>query len=78
LLKAWAIRGRTGQQRMVRRKAECWIPMLQAILFHPAAELRPDLTWKVGGRRTPTLAVTRQDNLPWQPYRLRVRTGLGR
>jgi HK97 family phage portal protein len=38
-LEAWAIRGRTGQERMVRRDAQSWMPMLQVKLFHPADDL---------------------------------------
>jgi HK97 family phage portal protein len=38
-VEAWAIRGRTGQERMVRRDSEGWLPLLQVKLYHPADDL---------------------------------------
>lgn len=38
-VEAWAIRGRTGQERMVRRDGEGWLPLLQVKLYHPADDL---------------------------------------
>ncbi|MBA3068906.1 MAG: phage portal protein [Hyphomonas sp.] len=37
-VEAWAVRGRRGEERMVRRDAEGWSPMLQVKLYHPADE----------------------------------------
>lgn len=38
-VEAWAIRGQAGQERMVRRDAEGWCPVLQVKLYHPADDL---------------------------------------
>lgn len=37
-VEAWAVRGRKGAERMVRRDAEGWSPMLHVKLYHPADE----------------------------------------
>ncbi|MFN7164209.1 MAG: phage portal protein [Hyphomonas sp.] len=38
-VEAWAIRGRNGQERMVRRDAEGWLPLLQVKLYHPSDDV---------------------------------------
>jgi HK97 family phage portal protein len=38
-VEAWAIRGRNGQERMVRRDAEGWLPLLHVKLYNPADEV---------------------------------------
>ncbi|MEQ9507060.1 MAG: phage portal protein [Hyphomonas sp.] len=38
-VEAWAIRGRKGEERLVRRDAEGWCPVLQVKLFNPVDEL---------------------------------------
>lgn len=34
----WLVRGRTGQDRVIRRDAEGWSPLLQVKFYHPADE----------------------------------------
>jgi HK97 family phage portal protein len=38
-VEAWAVRGRKGEERFVRRDAEGWSPVLQVKLFHPADDV---------------------------------------